>query len=131
MMNTNFTSYKPLNMNSGGISPSAIFCVTGVLSTSKSTELFCCLRETLCHTLSFRLETKDDMDLPESPGKERVRTLFLFSFFPLYFFKKRNAPRTVHVCHYPYVTFFHSILPSSPLGLNWLSLESLIEPFKY
>ena len=42
----------------------------------------------------------------------------------LLFFCKKDSPRFVATS--PYVTFFHSILPASLLGLNWLSLEPLI-----
>ena len=46
---------------------------------------------------------------------------------PLGFFLKRNAPGTVHFLSlHLHVTFFHSILSASLIGLNWLSLEPLI-----
>ena len=45
-----------------------------------------------------------------------------FFFFFFKFLKKKYLKGQCTFCRYPYVTFFHSILPASLLGLNWLSL---------
>ena len=49
-----------------------------------------------------------------------------FFFYLFFFFLRAMRHGQCTVCRYPYVTFFHSMLPSSSLCLNCLSLEPLI-----